>query len=561
MKVNKKTVAAVAAILILSTYSVTASAVMTDGAGLKKGLLLSSGEDMSRYDTNGDSRVNVLDMCRYKADLIRGGAASEAKIRVGSAYSESDGSKVYVPVIADISGEGISAVQMDVSCDRRYFTLSGVRRADLGGTVSFSAGSTRVQFLSDGGRNITGSGSLFILEFDTEGSVPNDNYEFYMYNISGTVKTSQTDQRELNSDECAEDTDIYRYYFGRTEVKVTTPVTSVTEAQYTTAETTVTSVTTAARTETSAYTETTAAQTGSVSSPMKFSMQTALVSSDGGRLSVPVYVADNSHGFSSFSMKVSYDTSVFALVGVRNGVYGGYGYVTGNRDTAVFYANNSQNINKDGCVAYLDFDIKNASGSYEFSASEIKALSTEPDWSQYTLNDAECTPYSEVYRFDSSSIVTTTVTTTVTTRPAVTTAATTTTKAAVTQPPVTTVAAGSSVDAQKSEIAKAVNAKRADLGLKPLSLDSKLCQAADVRAQELSVKFDRNRPDGSSYGTLLSKYGFLSSKRYQSIFKDYDFETVKNNTLQKDAIKDSGCSKIGIGYYRGTTDYWVVFVV
>ena len=52
-----------------------------------------------------------------------------------------------------------------------------------------------------------------------------------------------------------------------------------------------------------------------------------------------------------------------------------------------------------------------------------------------------------------------------------------------------------------------VNRYRADYGLSPLVMSDELCDAADVRAQELITEFSHTRPDGNScFSVIRGKY-------------------------------------------------------
>ena len=50
-----------------------------------------------------------------------------------------------------------------------------------------------------------------------------------------------------------------------------------------------------------------------------------------------------------------------------------------------------------------------------------------------------------------------------------------------------------------------VNAAREAAGLDPLALDDALCEAAQVRAEELAQVFDHTRPNGESCFTVLDE--------------------------------------------------------
>lgn len=53
------------------------------------------------------------------------------------------------------------------------------------------------------------------------------------------------------------------------------------------------------------------------------------------------------------------------------------------------------------------------------------------------------------------------------------------------------------------EVNARINAQRAKYGLAPLRLDSYLCQAAMIRANEMLALWDHTRPDGRDFDTVL----------------------------------------------------------
>lgn len=57
-------------------------------------------------------------------------------------------------------------------------------------------------------------------------------------------------------------------------------------------------------------------------------------------------------------------------------------------------------------------------------------------------------------------------------------------------------------------VAEEVNARRAEAGLEPLTLDPRLCAIASVRAWELTLVWSHCRPDGSDGLTVLDQYGY-----------------------------------------------------
>lgn len=58
------------------------------------------------------------------------------------------------------------------------------------------------------------------------------------------------------------------------------------------------------------------------------------------------------------------------------------------------------------------------------------------------------------------------------------------------------------------DILEQINERRAEAGIPALVLDERLCAIASARAYEVSVSWNHTRPDGRSYDTVLSDYGY-----------------------------------------------------
>ena len=69
-----------------------------------------------------------------------------------------------------------------------------------------------------------------------------------------------------------------------------------------------------------------------------------------------------------------------------------------------------------------------------------------------------------------------------------------------------------------AEIVRLLNVKRAEAtqadGIRrpPLQTSEALCRAADIRATELRTKFSHTRPNGTSFGTVLTQVGVAYRK-------------------------------------------------
>ncbi len=104
-----------------------------------------------------------------------------------------------------------------------------------------------------------------------------------------------------------------------------------------------------------------------------------------------------------------------------------------------------------------------------------------------------------------------------------------------------------------------VNQSRSEHGASSLTLDSKLCDAANKRAQEIATKFSHTRPDGRDCFTVLDEFGIscygcgeniaAGSSDANSIFNMW-----MNSSGHRANILNSSYRYIGIGKYG---NYWV----
>ncbi|MEI0516667.1 CAP domain-containing protein [Brachyspira murdochii] len=110
-----------------------------------------------------------------------------------------------------------------------------------------------------------------------------------------------------------------------------------------------------------------------------------------------------------------------------------------------------------------------------------------------------------------------------------------------------------------------VNQERAKAGLEAYKLDTKLCEAAGKRAQEIVEKYDHIRPNGTDFDTVLDEYGF-NSKAYirgENIVAMREsassaMNAWMNSQGHKDNILADYYTTIGIGVYEyNGSKYWV----
>lgn len=103
-------------------------------------------------------------------------------------------------------------------------------------------------------------------------------------------------------------------------------------------------------------------------------------------------------------------------------------------------------------------------------------------------------------------------------------------------------------------IADAVNAQRQAAGLAPLTLDSRLCAIASVRAREASVNWSHTRPDGSGSLTVLRQYGYAYGAAGENLyFGAGGAESIVSKWMSSDAHRNqvlmAEAAVIGVGSY------------
>lgn len=102
-----------------------------------------------------------------------------------------------------------------------------------------------------------------------------------------------------------------------------------------------------------------------------------------------------------------------------------------------------------------------------------------------------------------------------------------------------------------------VNEERVSNGLEPLSIDSDLQKAAQVRANEASVSYSHQRPDGSAFYTVSNKANgenLAKAYKYNTLNEVVDSwmlsEGHKKNILWKTStVTGIGVCKLADGTY------------
>ena len=113
-----------------------------------------------------------------------------------------------------------------------------------------------------------------------------------------------------------------------------------------------------------------------------------------------------------------------------------------------------------------------------------------------------------------------------------------------------------------SQVVALVNAERAKYGLSALKADSRVQQAAQVRAAETVQSFSHTRPNGSSFSTALTEAGVSYTRSGENIA--YGQSTPQqvvnawmNSSGHRANILNESFTTIGVGYtvVNGTA-YW-----
>lgn len=113
------------------------------------------------------------------------------------------------------------------------------------------------------------------------------------------------------------------------------------------------------------------------------------------------------------------------------------------------------------------------------------------------------------------------------------------------------------------EVVNLVNAERAKEGLSPLTIDTKVQAAAQVRAMECEQLFSHTRPNGTSFATALKEQNVSYRSAGENIAwgQQTPQEVVTawmNSSGHRANIMNENFTTIGVGYYENArgTDYW-----
>lgn len=113
------------------------------------------------------------------------------------------------------------------------------------------------------------------------------------------------------------------------------------------------------------------------------------------------------------------------------------------------------------------------------------------------------------------------------------------------------------------QVVDLVNQERAKAGLSPVTADSTVQTAAQVRAQEIETSFSHTRPNGSSFDTALTQQGIKFNGCGENIaWGQKSPQEVMTGWMNSDGhranILNAKYTKIGVGYHQNAsgTNYW-----
>lgn len=118
-------------------------------------------------------------------------------------------------------------------------------------------------------------------------------------------------------------------------------------------------------------------------------------------------------------------------------------------------------------------------------------------------------------------------------------------------------------DSSINQLFQLVNEERLRAGQLPLTLRSDVCEAAQIRANELELDFSHVRPGGESFSTVLTHISISFTGAGENIAYGYQnseqvLQSWMNSSPHRTSILNGSYTSIGIGHYVDDTgmDYW-----
>ena len=115
-----------------------------------------------------------------------------------------------------------------------------------------------------------------------------------------------------------------------------------------------------------------------------------------------------------------------------------------------------------------------------------------------------------------------------------------------------------------AEVIRVVNIERTVAGVPPLEMNTRLREAANIRARELPALFSHNRPDGRAWHTALVDVGVRPFGSGENIASGHTTPTAvviawMNSPAHRDNVLAWNFTQIGVGVYQDANGivHWV----
>lgn len=206
----------------------------TKNTGIKNYILLDTYDSQTflSNDINRDGKVNVLDFCRLKSDILqKANEVYDVNITLGDIYSDYDNHILYVPIIINNEKSyDISSVNCKFNFEIGNFSMNSVSAGDFFGrwiwSKSDSKGISNIKYTEVQG--MKNSGTVLIAELKIKDNAANGVYKFSLSDVSVVIREDGND-RTLSADECPLGTGDKEYFIDIDKnPEITTAVTSVT---------------------------------------------------------------------------------------------------------------------------------------------------------------------------------------------------------------------------------------------------------------------------------------------------------------------------------------------
>lgn len=114
------------------------------------------------------------------------------------------------------------------------------------------------------------------------------------------------------------------------------------------------------------------------------------------------------------------------------------------------------------------------------------------------------------------------------------------------------------------QVVKLVNEERVKAGLDPVTINKEVTSAALLRANEIEVSFSHTRPDGRTFGSVLTDNGIRFNGAGENIAWGQNspqqvMEAWMNSEGHRANILNPNFTEMGVGHYQNSNgrNYWV----